>query len=316
MFITKLKPIYKTIAVVGLSSFAVVGLSSFLIKPSFNKIKPSFNEPDKNKLYKVINFDKNHPLYKYKNKHNGFNWKIGLNIDVLPFNNDINDICGEGGLYFITHDNVKNFINYGTSVCKVKIPDDATYLFDNEYIGRANKLIIEDSRSLYDIDVIREFKLYETIEFIIDIIKLNRNDIFKEFANEIFVHHHNILAYIQINGMLDIILRCVEVRELTNIECEHIMLEAMIFDHVHIIDYLIKKKHCKLMYLHLAVYDGNIKIIEWCINNNLDNELKNCNGFEQIIEKAIKTDNKIVLKWLDDNKKILLKNLDNNTDKK
>ncbi len=176
MFITKLKPIYKTIAVVRLSRFIVI---------------PSFREPDKNKLYKVINFDKKHPLYRNKSKHYGFNWKIGLNIDKFTFNHNINDSCDKGGLYFTTHDKVKNFVGYGTSVCKVKIPEDAVYLFvNNEFKGRANKLIIEDSRSLYDVDVIREFNLVESYEFIKDIIQLNRIDIFIKFTNEIFKGYH------------------------------------------------------------------------------------------------------------------------------
>jgi len=91
-----------------------------------------------NMLYKDTKF------YKFLNNnltHHGFQYKLGLNIDVLPFNPS--NKCSEGGLYFCEESKCYWYWSqYGHKLASVKIPDDAIiHIGDDKF--KVNKLIIE-----------------------------------------------------------------------------------------------------------------------------------------------------------------------------
>ena len=50
--------------------------------------------------------------------HHGYKYKLGLNIDILPFN--AKDSCGPGGLYYTTEENVLLFSEYGSLIAEVE----------------------------------------------------------------------------------------------------------------------------------------------------------------------------------------------------
>jgi hypothetical protein len=84
--------------------------------------------------------------YKVTNKdeiHNEFQYKTGLNVDTIPFNDDPTESCVKGGLYFTDLDHIIEFFNYGCWVREVKIPKDAKVIKDpdgNKW--RADKIIL------------------------------------------------------------------------------------------------------------------------------------------------------------------------------
>lgn len=90
-----------------------------------------------NKFYKDTKF------YKFLNDdliHNDFEYKLGLNIDTLPFNP--HGECDAGGLYFCEESKCHLYWKrYGTKVAIVKIPDDArVHIETNKF--KADKLEI------------------------------------------------------------------------------------------------------------------------------------------------------------------------------
>ena len=93
-----------------------------------------FNEKYKDKLDTFIKFMNDN------NIHHNFKYKIGLNIDTLPFNPS--EQCKQGGLYFTSFDYFTDyFIGYGNYFCLVTIPDDAL-VYEENTRWKANKIII------------------------------------------------------------------------------------------------------------------------------------------------------------------------------
>ena len=89
--------------------------------------------------------DKNKKYYKVINEkgHYGVKYKLGLNIDPLPFNPNKDDECVEGGIYFSDSDDVFHYFHYGDYVAEIEIPADAKVCVnDNWDKARADKIII------------------------------------------------------------------------------------------------------------------------------------------------------------------------------
>ena len=84
------------------------------------------------KYYKITNKDE---------KHNGMQYKTGLNVDILPFNPKGN--CEPGGIYFSRED-ILAFLDYGCWIREVKLPKDAQVYEnpDKPKKWKANKVIL------------------------------------------------------------------------------------------------------------------------------------------------------------------------------
>ena len=65
------------------------------------------------KYYKILNKDE---------KHNGMQYKFGLNVDCKKFNPSGN--CNPGGIYFARED-ILAFLGYGHYIREVQLPEDA-----------------------------------------------------------------------------------------------------------------------------------------------------------------------------------------------
>jgi len=59
------------------------------------------------KYYKIFNENDN---------HKGFQYVDGLNIDSIPFNDDPNQSCVEGGFYFSDVEHICEFLEYGNYI--------------------------------------------------------------------------------------------------------------------------------------------------------------------------------------------------------
>jgi hypothetical protein len=94
----------------------------------------------------MTDFNYNQTYYKITNKrenHRDFQYKDGLNIDIIPFNDNPNESCVPGGLYFTSLEHIIEFFNYGRWIREVKIPKDAKVIKDpdgNKW--RADKIIL------------------------------------------------------------------------------------------------------------------------------------------------------------------------------
>jgi len=89
-------------------------------------------------------------FYKITNKeerHNGLQYKTGLNVDPLPWNPSGD--CAPGGIYFSRED-IFAFVNYGPWIRKVTIPEDAE-MYENPGSPKkwkANKVILGKRRKI------------------------------------------------------------------------------------------------------------------------------------------------------------------------
>ena len=92
------------------------------------------------KYFKILNKDRN---------HNGFQYKIGLN--VLPQGEFARTgSCVPGGFYYTTIENILEFIDYGIDLFEVTIPEDAQIRkISNKW--RTDKIILGNHYSLFDI---------------------------------------------------------------------------------------------------------------------------------------------------------------------
>ena len=78
--------------------------------------------PDRRKTYyKVTN---------RKENHRGLQYHDGLVIDPKPFNDNPDESCTEGGIYFSTKEHIHRFFEYGCWVRFVRIPKNAKIIAD------------------------------------------------------------------------------------------------------------------------------------------------------------------------------------------
>ena len=98
-----------------------------------------------------------------KENHNGFQYIDGLNILQEPFNNNPNDSCCAGGLYFTTLEHINKFYEYGINLRVVELPlNDPEFKMIKDRTGdkwRANKIIFKEKYSLLDIETYQKFNL-------------------------------------------------------------------------------------------------------------------------------------------------------------
>jgi hypothetical protein len=94
----------------------------------------SVEEFDRSKTYlKVIDENK---------IHNNMIYELGINEDILPFNDNPEDSCVKGGLYFTTLEYLPKFCDYGTIVAEIKILDNSKLIKDSDTKYRTDKFEI------------------------------------------------------------------------------------------------------------------------------------------------------------------------------
>jgi hypothetical protein len=105
--------------------------------------------------------DSTFPFYKKElvkltvenNIHNSFEFKLGLNVDPVPFNASGN--CKKGGFYFTFSHCWSEWVSYRKEefmywMWDVKIPDDAQVYLESNTKIKADKFILENKRCIYD----------------------------------------------------------------------------------------------------------------------------------------------------------------------
>jgi len=78
--------------------------------------------PNRKKIYyKITN---------QKENHRGLQYRDGLIIDPIKFNDNSKDSCVEGGIYFTTKEYLHKFFGYGYWIRPIKLPSDANVVLD------------------------------------------------------------------------------------------------------------------------------------------------------------------------------------------
>lgn len=108
---------------------------------------------DKNLLQSILQSKQhNKVFYKVLHKtliHHGFQYRLGLNIDPIPFNP-----TGKGkpgGFYFTTKEHIAYFLRFGCFIAEIYIPDDAKVYDDpGGYASKADRIIIKSITPIQD----------------------------------------------------------------------------------------------------------------------------------------------------------------------
>lgn len=144
--------------------------------------------------YKITNKDEN---------HHGFQYTTGLNLLVGEFNDNIDDSCCAGGLYFTSIEHVFKYLDYGVYLRKITLPtSDPNFKMVKDKTGdkwRANMVILGKCRELSN---------PETFKYLI-----------KKGA-DIHSHNEKVLIWSAKNNYLDILkLVFADGKNLMAVEC-------------------------------------------------------------------------------------------------
>lgn len=93
--------------------------------------------------YRLLN--ENMTSGSYPNEE-AFKYKLGLNVDPLPFNADV--LCAPGGLHFCKKFAINRWVGRNTLIADVTIPPDAL-VAHRVYQSKASKIIIRNIRSIW-----------------------------------------------------------------------------------------------------------------------------------------------------------------------
>jgi hypothetical protein len=75
--------------------------------------------------------------------HRNFTYKLGENVDVIPFNPS--GRCKAGGLYFTTINHIFEFMDFGTQIGIIMLcPDSKVYIEEEGNKYKTDKFIIEE----------------------------------------------------------------------------------------------------------------------------------------------------------------------------
>ena len=151
--------------------------------------------------------------------HNGFQFKTGLNVDIIPFNYNRDMICVPGGIYFSKSQDIFEWID-STSywIREVVIPDDANVIEFNNKL-RADKVILKERMLLFKI---------KTLDYFI-----------KQGAN-IHAYNEYILRLAARNGHLEIVKYLVEQGADIHADNDCALQWAAQNDHLKIVKYLVE----------------------------------------------------------------------------
>jgi hypothetical protein len=86
--------------------------------------------------------------------HNGFQFKSGENVDINPFNFNVD--CGANGIYFTDINNLPLWLDYRTKTMKfcrkvILPPDCKIQMLNNKF--KADKIILGDRIKIKDMDI-------------------------------------------------------------------------------------------------------------------------------------------------------------------
>ena len=201
-----------------------------------------------------MSIQKYYKIFNKEEKHHGFQYHDGLNVDTIPFNSNPKDSCCEGGFYFTTIDNICKFLSYGCYIREVEVPKDVEIIKDpdgDKY--RAHSLFLHERKNLNDIN---------TWKFLI------------KHGADIHANDDYALCYASANGHFEVVKFLVKLG--ANIHaCEDSALRwASENGHLEVVKYLVEHGadiHANDdLALRWASENGHIKVVKYLVEHGAD----------------------------------------------
>jgi len=149
--------------------------------------------------------------------HNEFRFKTGLNIDIIPFNYNRDEICVPGGIYFSKSQNILEWITSASYwIREVIIPKDANVIEFEDKL-RADKVILKERMALSKV---------ETWKYLVD------------HGANIHTYNDYALRLTARNGHFDIVKYLVEQGANIHAYNDYALRWAIKNDHRNIVEYL------------------------------------------------------------------------------
>ena len=268
--------------------------------------------------FKITNAEEN---------HNGFKYVDGFNVIEEEFNDDSNQSCGTGGLYFTNAQNIFKFLDYGIYLRDVFIPrNDPDFKMVKVTSGdkyRANMIVLGKR---YDLDSVETFEYlitcgadirankyailrFSAIRGNLDVVKY----IVEEYSADIHVDNDAVLFYSASNGHLDVVKYLVKSGADVHVNNNSALWASVRYGHFGVVKYLVEEGgadiHADNDYIFLeSVTSGHYNIVKYliekgadanvCNNYTLEQQiaLKNAHIVELLVKELIKNDAEISLK--------------------
>jgi len=182
-------------------------------------------------------------------KHYDMQYKEGLNVDVLPFNPKPE--CGEGGLYFTDEQYILDFVDYGSKIAEVTVPEGEMIVpLEEKY--KAHKIILSNIRDLWTV---------ETFEYLVSKgVNLHADYFVLRCAAE--KGHLDVVRHLIEQGANDYVYKNVALRG------------AAGKGHLEIVKYLVEQRadiHAVNDYaLRWAAFNGNLEVVKYLIEQGAD----------------------------------------------
>ena len=196
--------------------------------------------------FKITNKDEN---------HNGFQYADGLNILKEEFNNDPNQSCCAGGLYFSNAANIFKFLDYGVYLREITLPtDNPDFLMikDNNK-WRANMIILGKRYELSNIN---------TFKYLI------------ECGANVHAGGGEALCLSASNGHLDIVKNLIENGVDVHTDNDYALRSSAQNGHLDVVKYLLEKSadiHADNNYaLRSSAKNGYLDVVKYLVEKGAD----------------------------------------------
>jgi hypothetical protein len=188
--------------------------------------------------------------------HRGLQYKDGLVEDIIPFNDDVNASCCEGGIYFSDIKNILNFCNYGTWIREIELLEDTKFVMDPKGDKwRANKVFMHPRKKLFTV---------ETFKWLI------------ENGADIHASKNGFLQWASENGHLEVIKILVENGANIHTYSDYTLRLASENGHLEVVKFLVENGADIHIYndviLRESVLKGKFEIVKFLVENgaNID----------------------------------------------
>lgn len=221
--------------------------------------------------------------------HYGIKYKDGLINDIVPFNDNPNDSCCAGGIYFSDEKNILNFLSYGPWIRQIEIPKDAQFVKDNKNLKtkwRADKLFFYPRKSLKEVSTWK-WLLEQNVD-----IRINNDhplhwasyfnclDVVKfliEKGADCTAEQSVAFRSAAVEGHIEIIKFLFEKGAIINLEDEFALRYSAYGGHLEVVKFLVEKGaniHTDNNYpLRWAANNGHLEIVKFLVEKGADYRL-------------------------------------------
>ena len=234
--------------------------------------------------FKITNAEEN---------HHGFQYADGLNVLIEEFNDDPNQSCCRGGLYFTDAANIFNFLSYGIYLREVTLPTDnpdfKMIKDKNNDKWRANMIILGKRFNLCSFDTFKYLiekgaNIHANNDFALEWNAENGHlDVVKyliEKGADVHANDNYALRWSAYNGHLDVVKYLIENGADVHADNDCALKLSASNNHLDVVKYLVENGsdvHANDDYaLRLSAENGHLDVIKYLIekgaNVHADND--------------------------------------------